>query len=143
MGGLATLNQALVRGLPYCCRFFGVRAHLSASLPLIVFVKNFRLLNPYLDPACTGGGFTTWMTRQGLVEASTCGGADASLLAQQLYGCLALADYFRMAVRVRLAVIPSAYKALCDLSTFTFIALHIFSAFGRHSSAFAEILRLI
>ena len=55
MDGLATLNQALMRGLSSCRRIFGGRAHFSASLPLLVFVKNVSLLNPSLDPACTGG----------------------------------------------------------------------------------------
>ena len=31
--GLATLNQALMRGLPSCRRVFGGRAHFSAFLP--------------------------------------------------------------------------------------------------------------
>ena len=56
MDGLATLNQALMRGLPSCRRIFGGRAHFSASLPLLAFVKNVSLLNPSLDPAFTGGG---------------------------------------------------------------------------------------
>ena len=54
--GLATLNQALMRGLPSCRRIFGERAHFSASLPLLAFVKNLSLMNPSLDPVCTGGG---------------------------------------------------------------------------------------
>ena len=89
MDRLATLNQALMRGLPSCHRVFGGRAPFSASLPLLAFVKNVSLLNPSLDPACTGGGFTPWLTRQGSVEASTRRGADSALLAQQLYGRLA------------------------------------------------------
>ena len=55
MEGLDTLNQALIRGLTSCCRIFGGRAHFSASLPLLAFVKNMSLLNPSLDPMCTGG----------------------------------------------------------------------------------------
>ena len=55
MEGLATPNQALMRGLPSCCRFFGGRDHLSASLPLLALVKNASLLNLFLEPACTGG----------------------------------------------------------------------------------------
>ena len=143
MDGLATLNQALMRGLPSYRRIFGEKAHFGASLPLLVFVKNVNLLNRSLNPACTGGWFTPWLTRQGLVEASTHGGSDASLLAQQLDGCLALADSLRMAARVRLAVIPSADEALCDLGTFAFFALHLFPAGGRHLSAVAELLLLI
>ena len=34
-------------------------------------------------------------------------------------------------------------EALCDFGTFTFVALHIFSAEGQHVTAVAEILRLI
>ena len=119
-----------MRGLPSCRRIFGGRAHFSASLPLLMFVKNVSLLNPSLDPACTGGGFTPWLTRHGSVEVSTHGGADASLLAQQLDGRLALADSLRMATRIRLAVIPSADEALCDLGTFAFVASHLFSTGG-------------
>ena len=63
--GPATLNQALMRGLSSCRRIFGGRAHFSPSLPLLAFVKNVSLLNPSLDPAYTGGGFTPWLTRQG------------------------------------------------------------------------------
>ena len=37
--GSATLNQALTRGLPFCCWVFGKRAHFSTSLPLLGFVK--------------------------------------------------------------------------------------------------------
>ena len=39
MDGLATLNQALMRGLPSCRQIFGGRTHFSASLPLLAFVK--------------------------------------------------------------------------------------------------------
>ena len=67
-----------------------------------------------------------------MVEASTHGGADASLLAQKLDGYLALADSFRMAARVRLAIIPSSEKALHNHGTFVFVTLHLFSAGGRH-----------
>ena len=56
MEGLATLNQALTRGLTSCLRIFRGRAHFSAFLPLLVFVKNMSLMNPSLDLACTGGG---------------------------------------------------------------------------------------
>ena len=56
--GLSTLNQALIKGLPYCRQSFGCRAHFSAILPLLVLVKNFSMWNPSLDLACTGGGFT-------------------------------------------------------------------------------------
>ena len=39
MKGLSNQNQALMRGLPSCRRVFGGRAHFSASLPLLTFVK--------------------------------------------------------------------------------------------------------
>ena len=55
------------------------------------------------------------MTRQGTVEASIHGGADASLLAQQLDGRLVSEDSLRTAVRVCLDAIPSAEEALRDL----------------------------
>ena len=87
--------------------------------------------------------FTPWLTHQGSVEASTCGGANASLLAQQLDGRLDLSDSLRMATRIRLAVIPSTDEALRDLGTFAFVTLHLFSAGERHSSAVDELLRLI
>ena len=41
--GLATLNQALMRGLPACCRVFGGRAHFSASLTLMSLIKSASL----------------------------------------------------------------------------------------------------
>ena len=89
------------------------------------------------------GGVTPWLTCQGSVEASTRGGAYASLLAQQLDGRLALADSLQMAARVRLAAIPSADKALRDLGAFAFVALQLFCAGGDHLSAVVEPLRLI
>ena len=100
-------------------------------------------MNPSLDPAGAGGGVTPWLTRQGTVEASTRGGEDTSLLAQQLDRRLASADSLRTAVQVHLAAIPSAEEALCDLGTFAFVASHLFSAGGRNSTAVAELLRLI
>ena len=66
-----------------------------------------------------------------------------SLLVQKLDGSLASADSLRIAARLRLAVILSADEALCDLGTFAFSASHLFSAGGRHSSTFAELLCLI
>ena len=48
-----------------------------------------------------------------------------------------------MAARICLAVIPSADEALRELGTFAFVALHFFSAGGRHSSVVAKLLRLI
>ena len=88
-------------------------------------------------------GFTPWLTRQGSVEASTRGGADTSLIAQKLNGRLASVNPLRMAVRVRLSVIPSADEALRDLGTFAFVASHLFSAGRRHLSAVNKLLRLI
>ena len=89
MEGLVTLNRVLIRGLLSFNQVFGGRAHFSASFPLLTFVKSMSLLNPYLDPDSTGRGFTPWLTRQGLVEASTCECSDASLQAQKLDKCLA------------------------------------------------------
>ena len=80
---------------------------------------------------------------QGTFKASTHEGADASVLAQHLDGRLASADSLWTSARFRLADILSADKALRDIGTFTFVALHIFSIGGRHSSAVVEILRLI
>ena len=74
---------------------------------------------------------------------STHGGADVYLLAKQLNGRLELTDFLWMAVMVRLAVIPSADKALSNLGTFDFFALHVLSAGERHSSAVTKLLRLI
>ena len=54
--GLATLNQALIRGLQSCRQVFGRKYNFSASLDLLAFVNNLSLLNPSLEPACTGGG---------------------------------------------------------------------------------------
>ena len=54
--GLDNLNQVMMRGLLYCCRFFGGRVHFSASLPLLELVNNVSLWSPSLEPACTGGG---------------------------------------------------------------------------------------
>ena len=54
-----------------------------------------------------------------------------------------MADSLRMAARVILAVIPSMDKALHDLGTFAFVASHLFSACWCHSSAIANLLRLI
>ena len=145
MEGIDTLNWDLMRGLPSCSRVFVGKANFRASLSLFVFVKNVSLLNPSLDPACTGegGGLTPYLTRQGLVEASTRGVTDASLLVHQLDGLLASADSLWMGVRFRLAVIPSTTKALFNHGTFAFVALHLFSEGGRHSSAIADLLCLI
>ena len=65
-----------------------------------------------------------------MVEVSTYGGADASLLSQYLDRRLESADSLRTAVRVCLASILSAVEALRGLGTFAFIALHLFVAGG-------------
>ena len=71
-----------------------------------------------------------WMSRQGMVEASNRGGADTSLLAQQLDGSLAFTESLQTAAQVRLAYILSADEALRDLGTFAFVASHLFFAAG-------------
>ena len=97
-----------------------------------------------LDLACSGGGgFTPCLTRQVTVDTATCGGADASLLAQQLDGRLTSVDSLRTATKVRLATIPSVDEALWDLGTFAFVASNLFSVGGRHLSAAAELIRLV
>ena len=48
-----------------------------------------------------------------------------------------------MAVRVHLAAILSAEEVFCDLGTFSFVVLHLFSVGGRHLSTIAELPRLI
>ena len=83
-----------------------------------------------------------WLTRQDTVEASTCGGADDSLLSHQLDGHLASTNSTWTATRVYLAAIPSADEALRDLGTFALVE-HLFYAGGRPSFAFTELLRLI
>ena len=44
--GMATLNHALLVGVPLCWRVFGGRAHFSSSLPLLAFLNNMVLMNP-------------------------------------------------------------------------------------------------
>ena len=125
-----------MRRIPTSLQVFGGREHFSASSTVLALVNNVSLWNPSLDQDCSGGeggGFTTWMTRWGgAVEASKCEGADASLLARQLYGRLALVDSLRMTARVRVATILSRYKALHDLVTFTSVASHLVSVVRRH-----------
>ena len=132
-----------MRGLPSCRQIFGGRSHFSASIPLLAFVKNMSLLNHSLTPHEQGGGFMPCMTCHESNEASTCGGADASLLAQQLDGRLSSAESLRMTARVRLSVILYADEELCNLGMFDFVASHLFYAGGHHSSAVADILCLI
>ena len=83
------------------------------------------------------------MNCQVTVEASTCGGSDASLLAQQLDDHLAFMDSLRTSARSRLTVISPTDEALRDLGIFDFVALHLFYAGGRHTEVVAELLRLI
>ena len=56
MEGLANLNQTLLRGIHSCRKLYGGRAHFSASIPLLASINNMSLLNPSLEPDCTGGG---------------------------------------------------------------------------------------
>ena len=78
-----------------------------------------------------------------MVDAFTCGGTDASLLAQHLERSLDLEKYLHMTVRVRLDAILSTEKALQNLCNFTFVASHLFYTYGRHLSAATELLCLI
>ena len=59
--GLETLNQTLMRGLPYCCWVFGGRVHISASIPLMSLFKTVLLWKPSLYLSCAGRGFTPWL----------------------------------------------------------------------------------
>ena len=142
--GLATLNQALTRGLPSCQRLLEGGDALQ-RLPPISRPSEEHLTDKTLPGPSVlwGGGVTPWLTIQGTVEASTRGGADASLLAQQLDRCLASADSLQTAARVRLATIPLAEEALRDLGTLSLVSLHLFSAGRRHSYAVVELLRII
>ena len=124
--GLAAINQTLMRGIPSYCQVFRGGVHFIASLPLFALVLNVSLCNLSLYPSCYGGSFTPWLMRQGTAEASTHGGADASLLAQHLDGRLALVDSLQTNVRVRLENILSVDEALCHLGTFAFVASHLF-----------------
>ena len=87
-----TLNQTLIRGIPLLQRVLGGRSHFSASLTLTVFVKNVSLMSSYLDPYLDGGGFMTWIMRQGEAEASTRLELGASLLEQYVVERLASPD---------------------------------------------------
>ena len=78
-----------------------------------------------------------------MVEASTCGGVDASLLEQQLDMHLASTDSLRTSARVRLSAIPSAEEALFNLGMFPFVVSHLFSEVGQHLSAVTELLCLV
>ena len=137
------LPYSFMRGHPSLWRVFWGRVHFSASLPLLAFINNVSLLNPSLDPACAGEGVTPWMNRQDTFEASTRGGADASLLEQNMDSRLASTDSLRTATQFHLARIPSVDKALHGLGTFAFIVSHLFSVVGRHMSEVAELLHLI
>ena len=55
MDGLATLNQALMRGLPSCCRIFGGSAHFSASPPPARVCQKRELAEPLPRPCLHGG----------------------------------------------------------------------------------------
>ena len=56
---------------------------------------------------------------------------------------MALVGSLRMATRVCLSVIPFEDKALRGISTFAFVALHLFSADRLHFSTVTKILCLI
>ena len=142
--GLATLNQALMRGLPSFRKLFGGGGALQRLPPTARLHAKCFAHEPLPGPIVRWrGGFTLCLTSQGTVEASTCGGADASLLAHQIYGRLASADSLRTDARVRLAAILSVEEALFDLGTFSPVASHLFSAGGRHLSTVTELLRII
>ena len=100
-------------------------------------------MNPYLDPDCSWGGFRSCNVRQVIVEALTCMGSDASLLAQQLYVQLASADSFLKSTRVCVDATQSTYEAIRDLGTFAFIASYLLSMGRRHATVIMDILYLI
>ena len=138
--GMNSLNQTLLQWIPYFWWVFGGRVHLSPSLPLLVFVNNFYLMNPFLDPECVGGGgVTSWITQQDAVDVSTYMESADAIVAQHLDMRLVSADSLQTSVQVRLSVIPSADKAIHKLGTFVFFSSHLFSAGGRHASAAEEI----
>ena len=83
------------------------------------------------------------MTRQVMVETSTCGGSDASLLYHQLDRRLMSEESLWTSVRFRMAAIPSAEEALLNLGMFDLVVLHLFYMGWRHSSAIADLLRII
>ena len=57
MEGLTTLNQMLMRGIPFCRRVFGERARFSVSLPLFTFLKKIHFgTTPWNQPTMGGGG---------------------------------------------------------------------------------------
>ena len=91
-------------------------------------------------PSFDGGGLTPWFICQGAVEADTHGGADTSLLTQELYGRLALADSLQMSEMVHLDAILSVDEALRELCMFDFFAFHFFFTGGRHLSAATNLL---
>ena len=54
--GIATLNQAILKGIPSCQKVSRRGLYFSASLPLLAFINNLSLMKPSLDPSCSGGG---------------------------------------------------------------------------------------
>ena len=135
-GGLVTLNQILFRGLQSCWRVLGGREHFSTFLPLLAFVNNVSLMNPYMDQDHAGEGFTYLMGSQGTVEASTCRGWDASLIAYHMDTRLAFVDFLWTATWVTLSVILSMDEAIHDLGTFTFVVVPFLSVGGEtHTSS--------
>ena len=83
------------------------------------------------------------MIRQGTVAASNRRGLETYLLAQHLNGRLDSADSLQTVAWVHLDVILFAYEALRKLETFAFVALYLFSARGRHTSAVVDLICLI
>ena len=81
--------------------------------------------------------------RQGVVDPATLGGAEASLLAQQLDGILDSADSLSTAMRFHLDAILSADEALRELGTFVFVTSHLLSTSRRHLSDVTELICLI
>ena len=81
-----------------------------------------------------------WLMRQGTVDVFTCGGANASFLAQHINGSLALEESLLNSLRVGVAIILSVDEALCDLGLFAFVALHLISLCWIHLSAIVELL---
>ena len=70
-------------------------------------------------------------------------GLYASLVVQQLYGRLVLADSLQKTAWVFLAVIPPMDKVLYFLGTLSSVVSYLLSTGGRHMAAIAELFCLI
>ena len=110
--------------------------------PLLAFSKNLILMNPSLDPACTGRGHTL-AEAPSIVRGVNPWGCQRLPPGSAVGRRLASADSLQIDARFRLAFILSADEALRDLGTFAFVASYLLSAGRRHSSAFAELIRFI